>query len=789
MKISRNWLNSYIQSNKSDAELVEAFTQLGLECTSTELNSIDSNIVVGEIVSCVKHPNADKLKVCEVDVSEDELLTIVCGAPNVTDKILVPVAKIGSKIDNFQIKKTKIRDIVSHGMICSEKELGLSDNHEGIMILDDSLSKGHILSEALSLEVDTIFDFDITPNRGDCFSHLGIARELAIIEDSKLELEEITFNSSDFKTSDLININISNGDLCPRYSCRLIKNIKVQESPQWLKHKMALIGQKSINNIVDLANYIMFDLGQPLHTFDYDKLNGKTIEIRHAEKNEEILCLNNELNKLSSDDIVIADSKGPIAIAGVIGGFDSQVDKDTTSILLESAVFNEVSIRKTAKKYDYAKEASKRFERGVDYNQVIYVMDKFTKLLLDMDDGESSNDFVDNKAKEKDIKTIEFNYKKCNNFLGLALNLDEYNDIFSKLSINVKNKDKEDILLCSVPSYRNDLDREIDLYEEVARVFGYDNIPISQVFNNSYSAIIDNAQDIHSHIRSMLCSKGFYEHYSNSLYNDKVLKDFNIFETSEIINESSQDMKYMRNSLMPGLLKAVSFNEKRGQNYFKLFEIGRVHSTIKSYNKEENTIGLVWFGQHNEHWNSKFVADIFYAKGEVLSILKQLKVNDVNFKIEESKLSEININIYSKKSCIGYLRLLDIKLKEKYDIKGPIVFSEISIDKINKNVIKDFRYRTISPFPSMKRDISILLKKEIQSADIINCIYNTADKLLIDTNVFDVYSGKELDKDSKSLAISLTFQSEEKTLVDKDVDDRVLSILNSLKNKFDIVQR
>ena len=789
MKISRNWLNSYIQSNKSDAELVEAFTQLGLECTSTELNSIDSNIVVGEIVSCVKHPNADKLKVCEVDVSEDELLTIVCGAPNVTDKILVPVAKIGSKIDNFQIKKTKIRDIVSHGMICSEKELGLSDNHEGIMILDDSLSKGHILSEALSLEVDTIFDFDITPNRGDCFSHLGIARELAIIEDSKLELEEITFNSSDFKTSDLININISNGDLCPRYSCRLIKNIKVQESPQWLKHKMALIGQKSINNIVDLANYIMFDLGQPLHTFDYDKLNGKTIEIRHAEKNEEILCLNNELNKLSNDDIVIADSKGPIAIAGVIGGFDSQVDKDTTSILLESAVFNEISIRKTAKKYDYAKEASKRFERGVDYNQVIYVMDKFTKLLLDMDDGESSNDFVDNKAKEKDIETIEFNYKKCNNFLGLALNLDEYNDIFSKLSINVKNKDKEDTLLCSVPSYRNDLDREIDLYEEVARVFGYDNIPISQVFNNSYSAIIDNAQDIHNHIRSMLCSKGFYEHYSNSLYNDKVLKDFNIFETSEIINESSQDMKYMRNSLMPGLLKAVSFNEKRGQNYFKLFEIGRVHSTIKSYNKEENTIGLVWFGQHNEHWNSKFVADIFYAKGEVLSILKQLKVNDVNFKIEESKLSEININIYSKKSCIGYLRLLDIKLKEKYDIKGPIEFSEISIDKINKNVIKDFRYRTISPFPSMKRDISILLKKEIQSADIINCIYNATDKLLIDTNVFDVYSGKELDKDSKSLAISLTFQSEEKTLVDKDVDDRVLSILNSLKNKFDIVQR
>ena len=786
MKISRNWLADYISSDKTDNQLVDMFTQLGLECTVYKRKNNFSDVVIGKVLKCVKHPNADKLKLCKIDLG-NKIEEIICGAPNIKKGLTVPVAIVGSEIGDFKIKKAKIRDVYSNGMVCSGKELGINEDNDGIMILSDSLSAGKNIIEALNLKEDSIFDFDITPNRGDCFSHLGIARELAIIEDSELELEEITFNSSDFKTSDLINVNIFNGDLCPRYSCRVIKNIKVQESPQWLKHKMALIGQKSINNIVDLANYIMFDLGQPLHTFDYDKLNGKIIEVRHAQKNEEILCLNNELNKLSNDDIVIADSKGPIAIAGVIGGFDSQVDKDTTSILLESAVFNEVSIRKTAKKYDYAKEASKRFERGVDYNQVIYVMDKFTKLLLDMNDGESSDDFVDNKAKEKDIKTIEFNYKKCNNFLGLALNLDEYNDIFSKLSINVKNK--KDMLLCSIPSYRNDLDREIDLYEEVARVFGYDNIPISQVFNNSYSSIIDNAQDIHNHIRSTLCSKGFYEHYSNSLYNDKVLKDFNLFETSEIINESSQDMKYMRNSLMPGLLKAVSFNEKRGQNYFKLFEIGRVHSTIKSYNKEENTIGLVWFGQHNEHWNSKFVADIFYAKGEVLSILKQLKVNEVHFKIEESKLSEININIYSKKSCIGYLRLLDIKLKEKYDIKGPIVFSEISIDKINENVIKDFRYRSISPFPFIKRDISILLKKEIQSADIINCIYNATDTLLIDTNVFDVYSGKELDKDSKSLAISLTFQSEEKTLVDKDVDDRVLSILDSLKNKFDIVQR
>jgi len=787
MKISRNWLNNYIVSNKTDDQLVNEFTQLGLECTSSKINSIDSNIVIGEIIKCIKHPNADKLKVCDVDVNGDELLSIVCGAPNVKDNILVPVAKVGAKFGSFKIKKTKIRGIVSNGMICSEKELGLSDNHEGIMTLDNNFKKGHQLKDFLPIEEDTIFDFDITPNRGDCFSHLGIARELSVIEDIKLKEEKIEFKKADFNTSDLISVNVKDSALCSRYACRIIKNINVTESPQWLKNKMSLIGQKSINNVVDLANYIMFDLGQPLHAFDYNKLNGKKIDVRLAKNNEKILCLNNELNKLSNSDIVISDSKGPVAIAGVIGGFNSQVDEKTTTILLESAVFNEVSIRKTSKKYDYTKEASKRFERGVDYNNVIYVMDKFTKFLIEIAGGEASDDFVDVKAKEYNIKKIKFDVIKCNNFLGTSLKSKEVKNIFNSLNIDCSKGAHS--FKCSIPSYRNDLEREIDLYEEVARVFGYDNISISNSFNNSYLAIIEDSQSIKNQIRDMSCSRGFYEHYSNSLYSDKVLNDFNNFKTSEIINESSQDMKYMRNSLLPGLLKATSFNEKRGQGYFKLFEIGRVHSLIKSYNKEEDNMGFVWFGENKDHWNSKFIADVFYAKGELLSLLKQLKVIDISFKVEKSDFSDTNINIYSKKTCIGFIRLLNSKLKEKYDIKGPLVISEISIDKIRKHILKDFQYKNISSFPSVNRDISILLNKEIKSSDIINCIYASCDNLLINANVFDVYSGKELDKDSKSLAISLTFQSNEKTLVDKEVDDRLLTIVNKIKTKFNAIQR
>ena len=786
MKISRNWLSNFITSSKSDFELVDAFTQLGLECTSSKINSIDSKVIVGKVKSCTKHPNADRLNLCEVDTGSD-LLQIVCGAPNVKENILVPVATLGSKIGDFEIKKTKIRGIESNGMICSEKELGISDNHEGIMVLDGTFKIGQTFSEALKLEQDTIFDFDITPNRGDCFSHLGVSRELAIIEGSHINLEKINYKAGEFKSEDAIKIKIENPSLCPRYSCRLIKNVKVKESPQWLKDRLNAIGQKSINNVVDIANYIMFDLGQPLHAFDYDKLNGKTISVRNAFENEEILCLNNENNKLDPEDIVISDSNGPVAIAGVIGGFDSQVDFNTKNILLESAVFDEISVRRTSKKYDYAKEASKRFERGVDFENTLYVLDKFTKLLVETTGGQASKDFVDVISKSKDTKSIQFDFNRCNKFLGIDLNQNEYDNLFKKLSINTKlDKSK---FLCSIPSYRNDIDREVDLYEEIARVYGYNNIPIAQNFNNSYSSIIDNAKQINNDIRSILPSKGFYEHYSNSLYNDKVLKDFNSYDTSEIINESSIDMKYMRNSLMPGLLAAVSFNEKRKVNHFKFFEIGRVHSLLKNYNKEEETLGMVWYGHNDNHWRNDCETDIYFAKGEILSILKNLKINNIHFKVNKSNFSNINIDIYSHKTCIGYLRQLDTKLSKKYDIKAPVVFSEISIDKILKNRIKDFKFKTISPYPSVKRDISILIKKDISYSKIIECIKSASDNLLIDTNIFDVYSGKELENNSKSLAISLTFMSDVKTLVDKDVENRVNSILDKLKEKFNIIQR
>ena len=431
MKISRNWLNNYIISKKTDDELVDSFTQLGLECTSDRINSIDSNIVVGKVVSCIKHPNADRLKICKVDICDDELLTIICGAPNIKKNILVPVAKIGSCLGDFKIKKTKIRNIVSYGMICSEKELGLSEEHEGIMVLNSKLEKGQELNIALSFKEDTIFDFDLTPNRGDCLGHIGIARELAIIEKSKSRIKNYEQKNLKAKqNNETLTIDILDNDKCRRYVACIIRNVKVKDSPDWLKVSLESIGQKSINNIVDAANFILMDLGHPMHTFDLGKIKSNSINVRVAKKNENIVTLDEYKQKLNSDNLLICDGNTPIAIAGIIGGNNSGVDENTKDILIESAYFDPINIRKSSKSLGISTEASRRFERDTDINMLIPALNKLALLIQDVGGGEISSKFFDiynNDFQDFDsngllfphmLRTILFNINKCNDFLG-----------------------------------------------------------------------------------------------------------------------------------------------------------------------------------------------------------------------------------------------------------------------------------------------------------------------------------------------------------------------------------
>ena len=783
MKISRNWLANYITSDKTDNQLVDMFTQLGLECTVHHYKNNFSNVIIGKVLECEKHPNADKLKLCKIDLGS-KVEEIICGAPNIKKGLTVPVAIIGSKIGDFKIKKAKIRDVYSNGMVCSGKELGINEDNDGIMILSNHLIAGENIIEALNLEEDSIFDFDITPNRGDCFSHLGIARELAIIENSKINFFESKLKLSNFKTSDLVNVNIQDKNICSRYSCQIIKNINVCESPQWLKNKLNMIGQKSINNIVDIANYIMFDTGQPLHVFDYDKIEGE-INVRFAKKGEELITLDNIKKNLSINDIIISDDNNPIAIAGVIGGLNSHVDSNTKNILIESAVFDEIRIRKTSKKHDYSKEASKRFERGVDINNTINSMNKFSSLLVETCDGDIGSDYIDI-FKSSDIKEIAFDIIKCNSFLGTSLKSNEIKNIFNSLSIDCSKGVHS--FNCSIPSYRNDLEFEVDLFEEIARVYGYDNIPSNVNFTFPSDSFVHDNDLIDMKIRSFLSSNGFNEHYSNSLYSKDDCSLNNEYKPIKLINPLSNEMQYVRNSLLPGLLRAVSFNQRRGKDFIKFFEIGNItFFDKKSYSgaSQLKELMVVWLGDTIKHWKNPIKQDIYSIKGEVKSMFNMLNISNLNFKINKNI-----IDIFVNKEKVGDIRSIDKKTINTYNLSGNIFICSINVDLLNNYYsCGDITYNKIYSYPSIERDISILINKKYSNEEIQDLIINNGGKYLNDVELFDLYEGEEISDESKSLAYSLKFSSNNRTLTDKEIDVGVKNILSELKNKFKIIQR
>jgi len=786
MKISLNWLNDYVSTNKSSSQLVELFTQLGLECTYTEKSFKLDNIVVGKVLSCIKHPNADRLKICSVDIGS-KTLEIVCGAPNIDKDLLVPVAKEGAAFGEFKIKKTTIRDVVSNGMICSGKELGIDDNHEGILILKNNLEIGTSIIDALNLKDDVIFDFDITPNRGDCFSHLGIARELAIIENKRIKPSQIDLKTSNYKIKDLIDVNIIEEEICKRYACRIVKNIKISDSPQWLKNRLFSIGQKSINNIVDLANYVMFDSGQPIHVFDYDKIKCNKIDIRFAKSNETIHCLDHAEKKLDNKDIVIADSKEPIAIAGVIGGLNSHVDKNTKHLLIETAVFDEVSIRKTSKKHNYIKDASKRFERGVDVQNVINVMDKFIYLLLKISNGDVSKDYIDLYDRKDDTNKIVFDLNTCNKFLGVGLLNKDIDKIFHNLNIMFANK--RSIYKCIIPSYRNDIKYEVDLFEEVARVYGYNNIPSNTRFTFPVDSLIKDEEILDDRIRSILSNTGFNEHYSNSLYSKRDTKIDPNYIPIKLMNPLNNDMEYLRNSLLPGVLRALSFNEKRGHKIIKLFELGSVNSFNKSkFNKANQYKNLIlsWVGNEIKHWDFTKPQNVYTIKGEIEHLFNMLNIKKFNFKIDKNN----NLNICISDKIIGYLREVDMNLTEEYDIKSNVFIANINLDLLsqyyNENNID---YHKINSFPPINRDISILINRNVSNQDIEEIIYKNSGSELVELELFDIYNDDKISDDSISMAYSLTFKSNKRTLTDNEVDMHISKIIKGLKNKFDVIQR
>ncbi len=793
MKISLSWIKDYITPNSSVQELADGMTDLGLECTYKSTSLSFSNVVLGFVENCEPHPDSDHLSVCEVNTGDEENWQIVCGAPNVKAGIHVPVAKVGATLSNgdFKIKKAKLRGVKSNGMICSGKELQYSNDHEGILIVDSELPLGSPIESVLNFNQETIFELDLTPNRGDCFSHRGVAREIAVIENSSIEERDFPLTENSESIEDYLSINIHDADACPRYVARMVKNVKVGPSPDWLRLRMESIGQKSINNVVDAANFVLMDTGHPMHTFDFNKISSTSIGVRLANKGEKFTTLDDNEHTLDDFHLLICDDDTPIALAGIMGGKNSEIDNSTTTILIESAYFKPTVIRKGAKKIDLSTDASKRFERDTDMEAIIPALNQLASLIVDVAGGEIVGGIIDEYPQKKELIEIEFSVKNCNTFLGTNLTVENAQSIFNKISISTE--EKGDILICTIPSFRNDLEREVDLFEEIARVIGYNNIQSTAHFSGSFDAFTTDDRALDDEIRQFLSSIGFNEHYSNSLNNEQEVKHFTENEPILLSNPLSQEMAYLRNSLFPGILKAISFNEKRQQSYFKLFEIGAVHqiSNSSETNAIENFhVAMAWYGKHNIHWKQGDELDIYNVKRDLIMLLNSLGLKKVRFETLQSDFSELGLSIYQRKNLIGEVTIPNKKIKKFYNIKGNCFIASLNIDAII-SIVESQKFTFIEPnlYPSINRDIAIQVEKKFTSEKIERIIKSKGGEFLKKVYLFDVYSDSGMKENEHSLAYSLTFQSSKKTLQDTDVDTSIQRICSQLEKDFNAVQR
>jgi len=793
MKVSLNWLKDYLDVSGTAEEISDTLTALGLEASYEITGKSFTGIVLGKVIECGPHENADKLSVCEVDIGDEENYTIVCGAPNVKSGIHVPVAKVGATLNNgdFKIKQAKLRGVESSGMICSERELAISDEHEGIMILDTKAEIGTPIEEILTFKEDTLFEIDLTPNRGDCLSHLGVARELGIGAGADVKRRAVDLIESANSTSNEIRVAIVDSDACPRYAARVVTGVKVGPSPQWLADRMTSIGQSSINNIVDAANYVLMDSGHPMHTFDLDNISGNEINVRYAKKGEKLTTLDNEKRDLKDFHLLICDGDKPIALAGIMGGINSEINDGTTNILIESAYFSPTVVRKGAKVLDLSTEASRRFERDTDMDGIILAINQLATLIVEVAGGEICKGVVDEYPAEKMQRTIDFSIEKCEALLGTHIPKDKIENIF--VSLQITHTKQNGSFQCIIPSFRNDLEREVDLYEEVARIIGYDNIPSSAQFTGSYNSFVEDDQKLDSLFRTQLQAIGFHEHYSNSLQHEKDTLHFAGGDAVQLKNPLSQDMAFIRNSITPGLLMAASYNEKRQEKGFKLFEIGAIHNQSKKSatgSKEKFHLGLLWYGEPQSHWRNYEDWDLFRCKGEISQMLQSVGIANVSFKIGNESGFQNSLKIYSGKTQIGKVGIPDSKILQQYNLKVNLTVCDLSLHNLrelwqNQKLV----YSPPPAFPSMSRDIALQVARDLPAEDLLKTIQKEGGHTLKNISLFDVYQSEDVGDKNKSLAFSLKFQSENATLTDSEVDADVEKILVSLNKAHGATQR
>ncbi|MEY4963995.1 MAG: hypothetical protein RLZZ323_1314 [Bacteroidota bacterium] len=798
MKISYNWLKQFIKIDWQSEETSALLTDLGLEVEVVEkYQSVKGGlegIVVGHVLTCAPHPDADRLKITTVDLGDGTPVQIVCGATNVAAGQKVPVATIGTILydkegEAFTIKKGKIRGQESHGMICAEDEIGLGTSHEGIMVLDESLQPGTPAATVFKIENDEVFEIGLTPNRADAMSHLGTARDLrAGMLQKGTHVELITPSVSKFRVDKRtlkIDIDVKDSKLVPRYCGVTISGITVKPSPTWLQNRLKAIGLNPKNNIVDVTNYVLHELGQPLHAFDAAKISGKVI-VKTVPSGTKFTTLDEVERSLHEEDIMICDEKGPLCIAGVFGGKESGVSESTNAIFLESAYFNPVSIRKTAKRHQLSTDASFRFERGIDPSITEYALKRAALLIQEVAGGEITSDVIDVYPKKVEDFSVFLNFNKVTKIIGQEIPKDTIKKILVSLDIKV-NSVSDSGLGLTIPAYRVDVQREIDVIEEILRVYGYNNIK----FSNKVNATVANSPrtedyKIQNVVATQLNSQGFHEMMANSLTTANYIQLSELLKEEHnvsMLNPLSSDLATMRQSLLFSGLEAISYNINRKNTDLKLFEFGKSYHNFPSGYEEQKHLTLFLTGNRNqETWTaSQKPTDFFLFKGYVNAVLERLGIQKIQNQPLTSDVFSEGIAISIGKDTIVEMGVVKKSILKYFGIKQEVFFADFNWAAILKLISNKIKFTEIPKYPEVRRDLALLIDQTVTYESIYTIAKQTEKSLLKNIDLFDVYEGQNLPEGKKSYALSFSIQDSSKTLTDEQID----KIMTKLQKNFE----
>ena len=795
MKISNNWLKDYIKTDLKSEKIGEFLTDIGLEVEGIDqFESIRGSlegIVVGKVLTCEKHPNADKLKVTTVDVGNGKILNIVCGASNVSAGQVVPVAVIGTKIYDkegnfFEIKEAKLRGEISQGMICAEDELGLSDNHDGIMVLDaEKFMVGTPFADYFDIAKDEIFEIGLTPNRTDAMSHYGVARDLnafLVSNNMHSEFEKVSSEVLEAEGTHSFSVDIENEELIPRYLGAVIENVVVEESPVWLQNRLKSIGVSPINNVVDITNYILHGYGQPLHAFDADKISGQKIKVGVVDAGTRLTTLDGVERTLNGSEIVVKDGQNkPLAIAGVLGGATSGVNSETINIFLEGAYFNPVAVRKSAKYHGLNTDASFRFERGIDPNNVKTAITHAIKMITDIAGGRLAGDIIEHYPNKIEDHYVILRFSKIDQILGMKIHRDKIKEILKSLDIKVLNEITNGIEI-SVPAYRADVTREIDVIEEILRIYGYNKVDApNKIAFTPIKLYLDNQEALENSWARTLQSNGFYEVMNNSLTAEKNVTP----EAVKLLNPLSGDLAFMRTSLLQGLLENTIYNINRKNPDIKFFELGKIYQKRESYTERKQLAILVSGREVRENWlEPKSATNFYYLKGYVQLLLDRLGFTFVEKSLVDNRFADA-IELLVGEKVMARIGKVSSQLLKSFDIEQDCYYAEIEIEVVESLRNKDnFKFVDIPKFNKIRRDLALLVDKNVTYSELYEAVMKEKSPILKSVNLFDVYEGKNLPEGKKSYALSFELLNEEKTLEDKEITEVMDKIIKIFETKF-----